>query len=72
MKATIEDIERVKENLAFIEANPGVDHLGWVEAVRVEARSMGLLPPTKAVVGVGCRPGIDHGIVYGGDMEDVF
>ena len=70
---TTNDTNRITENLAYIAANPTARFpLGWVEEVKAEARAAGLLPAAKSVVGIACRPGIDHGIIYGGDMEDVF
>jgi len=69
-------MNRITENLAYIAANrlnPAVHFpKGWVAEVEAEGRAAGILPPQKAVVGSNCRPGIDNGITYGGDMEDVF
>lgn len=70
---TTNDINRINENLAYIAANPTARFPnGWVKEVKAEARVAGLLPETKPVVGIACRPGIDNGIVYGGDVEGVF
>ncbi len=41
-------------------------------AVILEARALGMIPPEPARVGCNCKPGIDRGIVYGGDREDIF
>lgn len=71
-KITSDDRDRIKENLAFIAANPTSNHLNWVEEVKAEARAFGLLPAIGPEVGIACRPGIDSRIIYGGDMDDVF
>lgn len=70
------ETSRITENLAYIAANrlnPAVRFpKGWIAEVEAEARAAGLLPAMKVFSGTNCRPGIDRGIVYGGDMEDVF
>lgn len=67
------DIDRIKECLAYIQANPTARYpAGWIAGIESEARAAGLLPHITKPAGCACRPGIDHGIVYGGDMVDVF
>lgn len=70
------EISRIAENLAYIAANRFnlAVHFpkGWIAEVEAEAVAAGILPPHKTVVGIACRPGIDNGITYGGDMEEVF
>lgn len=66
------DIDRVKTLLQFFADNPGYRYpIGYVAEVQAEARELGLLPAIKNI-GRHCRPGIDRGIIYGGDMVDVF
>lgn len=65
------DIARVRECLEYMRNNPSKITTGWRLSVEDEARQLGLLPPLKPSVGRYCRPGIDRGIAYGGDMEDV-
>ena len=67
----LSDVERVKACLAFIAANPYEVRAEWRLEVLTEARKLGLLPALKPVVGCNCRPGIDRGIVYGGDYPDL-
>jgi hypothetical protein len=68
-----QDRARVSENLAFIAANPSARYpAGWVAETRAEAIELGLLPAPAPRIGCNCRPGIDRGIIYGGDMEDIF
>jgi hypothetical protein len=62
------DVERVKACLEYLKTNTA--RTEWTQGVHAEARALGLLPPLKPVVGSNCRPGIDRGIVYGGDMAD--
>lgn len=67
------DKERIADCLAYIAANPGARYPhDWIAGVQAEARTAGLLPALKPVIGCNCKPGIDRGIVYGGDMEDAF
>ena len=49
-----EDIVRVKENLAYIAANPGKMPLYWVEDVMAEARELGLAPALPEMLGCNC------------------
>lgn len=44
------DLDRIKANLKWIEANPGKGPLYWIQDVLTEARSHGLMmPPGKNV-----------------------
>lgn len=71
-----DDIARIKENLAYIKANRFNSAVrfpkGWILETEEEARKVGILPSQKSVVGINCRPGIDRGVIYGGDMEEAF
>jgi hypothetical protein len=70
---TTNDLDRITENLAYIAASPSARFpLGWIAEVETEAREAGILPAQSMRVGIGCRPGIDNCITYGGDMEEVF
>lgn len=67
------DKSRIADCLAYIAANPGARYpLGWIAGVQAEARTAGLLPALRSRIGCNCKPGIDRGIIYGGDMEEVF
>lgn len=72
--APADDHRRIAECLEYIRRNPTAHYpKGWIYEVETEARTAGLLRPLAPLqVGCNCRPGIDRGIVYGGDMEDVF
>lgn len=64
--------KRIAENLAYIAANPSaVFPSGWIAEVRAEAIRAGMIQDVGGI-GCNCRPGIDDGIIYGGDMVDVF
>jgi hypothetical protein len=67
--------EEVIEMLAFIRdpANAKVRISSyWIEGVLSEARQLGIISERRSSIGANCKPGIDRGIVYGGDYEDVF
>ena len=64
---------RVAECVAYIAKNPnGQFPKGWIDEVKAEARTLGILPAEKPVIGQCCRVGIDRGIEYGGDKLEVF
>ncbi len=65
--------KRIEENLAYIEAHPTAHYpKGWIKEVQDEALQAGLRWTVKPCIGSNCRPGIDKGIVYGGDLVDAF
>ena len=75
IETTEERLARVTENWNFVKANATntATHFpkGWIEEVRAEAIEVGILRPSNRL-GANCNPEIDRGVVYGGDMEDVF
>jgi hypothetical protein len=70
------DRERVQACLDWLHAHPEEKPDGrnaaWIHAVKSEAVTLGLLSPPAPQVGCNCKPGIDRGIVYGGDREEAF
>ncbi len=49
-----DDIERVKNCLAWIDANPNKAPYAWIYGVQEEARSLGLLPKLAPRIGCNC------------------
>jgi hypothetical protein len=65
------DKQRVQECLNFLATGADVNPQ-WRMEVEAEARAFGLLAPLEPIIGCNCRPDIDRGIVYGGDLVDAF
>lgn len=67
----MQDLERIKKNLEFIEQNRGKINFpaGWIQQSESEAIEAGLLSGEK--IGCNCKEDARF-VVYGGDHEEVF
>ena len=50
------DVERIQACLDFLKSNPHEVRTEWRLEVQREARTLGLLPPLKPVIGQNCPP----------------
>jgi hypothetical protein len=67
-------LDHTEKCLLFLLKNPPNSPVSrlWERDLKVQARELGYEFADRPAIGGNCRPGIDRGIEYGGDREDVF
>lgn len=68
------DLDDLERSLLFLLRNPPQSPVSrlWERDLRERASTFGYEFADRPMIGRECRPGIDRGIVYGGDMVDAF